>query len=98
MVRRTPMMRGSSQGPSASGTSPRRANTSTNLARSPAITRSQASARCAPIPAAVPLTAAITGTSQSSNASNSAYWPSSIMRRASPMILSGTSVERSGSS
>jgi len=42
------------------------------------------------------LTAAITGTSQSSRASNSAYWPSSIMRRASPMILSGTSVERSG--
>ncbi|CAM5252606.1 hypothetical protein SCYAM73S_06257 [Streptomyces cyaneofuscatus] len=42
-----------------------------NRAVSAARTRSQANARCAPIPAAVPFTAAITGFSQSSTAAMS---------------------------
>ena len=47
------------------------------------------------MPAAVPLTAAMIGNSESKMAGNRVYWPSSIIRRASPTTRSGTPSGRS---
>src|ERR1700722_958117 len=63
---------------------PRRTKTSMKLASSDATTRSQARARCAPIPAAVPLTAATTGFWQSRTAATSRWAPSASTRMTVP--------------
>ncbi len=76
------MARGSVNVPLMSMTSPRRTNSSANLASSPMTTRSQARARLAPPPAAYPRTAAIPGLGQYMIRA-STPWMRSIRRRIS---------------